>query len=119
MRPEVKLDALLSHIPTLIPNDWALSPEIIHSTETRIKYASYIEKEEQESEQTLKIDTIHIPDTLDYSTIESISIEGRQKLHQHRPRTLGEAKHIPGIKPSDLKAILIAMRSFVPRGTKE
>lgn len=119
LRPEVKLDALLSHLPTLIPNDFTLSSEIIHSTETRIKYASYIEKEEQESEQTLKIDTIHIPDTLDYSTIESISIEGRQKLHQHRPRTLGEAKHIPGIKPSDLKAILIAMRSFVPRGTKE
>ena len=119
LRPEVKLASLLPHIPTTAFDKNTLSAEIVQSAETRIKYASYIEKEEQESEQTLKIDTIHIPDTLDYTTLESISIEGRQKLRQHRPKTLGEAKQIPGIKPSDLKAILIAMRSFVPRGTME
>lgn len=117
LRPEIRLGDLIDALPQYFPS--TPLPDIITSTEILIKYANYIEKEEQETQQTYKIDTIHIPETLDFSTIESISIEGRQKLCSHRPRTLGEAKQIPGIKPSDLQAILIAMRSFVPRETKE
>lgn len=117
LRPEISLSLLLQHIPNLHTELKEYNPQILQASEIQIKYASYIEKEEQENEHHTNIDHIHIPDTFNFLKLESVSIEGRQKLSKLHPKTIGDAKQIPGIKPSDIKAILIAMKHFVPRGT--
>lgn len=117
LRPEIHLVDLLEILNSRIPKA-LLKKEILIGAEIEIKYRSYIEKENLEVENYTTIDHIHIPSTIDYTNIENISIEGRQKLEKFHPQTILEAKQISGIKPSDIKAILIAMRFFVPRGTK-
>ena len=117
LRPELSLPLLLQHIPNLTTGLQNCNPEVLKASEIKIKYASYIEKEEQENKHHTNIDHIHIPDTFNFLELESVSIEGRQKLSKLHPKTIGDAKQIPGIKPSDVKAILIAMKHFVPRGT--
>jgi len=117
LRPEISLPSLINNHPTLPYQFNTHDPLFIQGAEIKIKYASYIEKEEQENLHHTNIDHVHIPDSFNFTAIESISIEGRQKLTKLHPKTIGDAKQIPGIKPSDIKAILTAMKNFVPRGT--
>lgn len=117
LRPELSLSTLIDHTPILQQKLKDYPKEFIQGSEIIIKYASYIEKEEQENQHHTNIDHIHIPDTFNFLELESVSIEGRQKLTKLHPTTIGAAKKIPGIKPSDIKAILIAIKNFVPRGT--
>ena len=117
LRPELHLSDLIHEVPDLFPSSVSYPTEYIQSAEIQIKYQNYLLKEQQEKAETHQIDHIHIPDTLSYRNIVSISIEAREKLEKYRPNTIAEARLIPGIKPNDLKAILIAMHQFVPRGT--
>lgn len=118
LRPEIYLTHLLAETPDLNILTQPYSEEIIKGTEIKIKYASYIEKEEQENTHNNNIDHLHIPNQFNFNELQSVSIEGRQKLTKLQPKTIGELKKISGIKPSDIKAILIAMNHYVPRGTK-
>ena len=48
-----------------------------------------------------------LPDSIDYEAIDTISSEGRQKLSDIRPRSLGQASRISGVSPADITALLI------------
>ena len=54
-----------------------------------------------------------IPKDFDYNKIKSISNEGREKLKSILPETIGQAKRIPGIRPTDISILLVYLkRSF-------
>ncbi len=75
---------------------------MIEKIEIEIKYEGYIKRLLEEAEKLRKIEKVVIPDELDYSLVNNISNEGKDKLIKYRPKTLGQALRIAGIKPTDI-----------------
>lgn len=83
--------------------------EITESVEIEIKYAGYIDRENLIAEKLHRLENIKIKGRFDYSTINAISTEARQKLAKADPETIAEAARIPGISPSDINILLVMM----------
>ena len=109
LRPEITLSTLEDVAPKLDAPDTAYysREEIMQSAELRIKYQHYIEKEQQTAEKYRQLEHIRIADGFDFNKLESLSTEARQKLTRIAPKTIGEAKRIPGISPNDINVLLI------------
>lgn len=105
-RPELSLHDVLSLTPELEPflNE---EEEIRTSVEIRIKYAGYIEKEQQLAERLGKLQDIRIPRDYPYSSLTALSIEARQKLSAEQPETLAHASTISGVSPADVAVLLV------------
>lgn len=104
-RPDITIQSLAPYIPTL--SDY--SPEVIEATEIRIKYAGYIDRERAAAEKIHRLDTIRLASDFDYSSIQSLSTEARQKLNRIRPATIADAARIPGISPNDISVLLVLL----------
>ncbi len=88
--------------------DLDIEERIAKQVDIEVKYAGYIEKEAREAARLKKMDKTLIPEDIDYEHMENLSLEGKQKLMQVRPRTVGQASRISGVNPSDI-AILAMM----------
>ena len=86
-----------------IPNN------ILDYVNTEIKYEGYIKRELEQIEKTKKDDLVHLPD-IDYTTINGLRIEARQKLNKFKPATIGQAKRIDGVSPSDISVLLVYLK---------
>ncbi len=75
-----------------------------------IKYKGYIEKQLREIKKTKKQNNKKIPTSFDYSSIEGLSNEAKEKLYQYKPRTIGDANIIEGITPAAINLILIYLK---------
>ena len=107
-RPEVNINGLLDYDPlSNIIRENNLTAEVIDTVEVELKYRGYIEKEKENADKLNRLDDLSIPGYLAYNELKSISSEAREKLQAHKPETLGEARRISGVKPSDLSAILV------------
>jgi tRNA uridine 5-carboxymethylaminomethyl modification enzyme len=105
-RPELSLNDVLYLTPELEPflNE---EEEIRTSVEIRIKYAGYIEKEQQLAERLGKLQDIRIPRDYPFSNLTALSIEARQKLSAEQPETLAHASTISGVSPADVAVLLV------------
>ena len=81
--------------------------EIVLSAEILIKYRGYIEREQRIADKILKLEDVAIPDGFDFSKVNSLSMESRQKLMKHSPKTIAQASRIPGVSPADVSVLLI------------
>ncbi|MCK9627887.1 MAG: tRNA uridine-5-carboxymethylaminomethyl(34) synthesis enzyme MnmG [Bacteroidales bacterium] len=81
--------------------------ELLSASEIAIKYKGYIEREKRLADKILRLEDVKIPEKFDYSVLKSISIESRQKLERHRPKTIAQASRIPGVSPADISVLLI------------
>lgn len=81
--------------------------EISESAEIRIKYDGYIRREKAVAEKIQRLEKIKIPEDIDYSELLSISTEGRQKLADIKPGSIGQAGRISGVSPSDINILLM------------
>ena len=102
-RPQITYDDL-SPIDARRP---ALSPEIIKTVETDVKYAGYIKRELAEVERQKKLEDKFIPDDMDYGKIKGLRLEAGQKLAKFRPNTVGQASRISGVSPADISVLLL------------
>ena len=84
-----------------------ISLESMTQTEIQVKYSGYINKEKDTVLKVTKLEKIIIPDKFDYSKLQSISMEGREKLNEIRPKSIGQASRISGVSPSDINVLLI------------
>ncbi|AEV28998.1 glucose-inhibited division protein A [Sphaerochaeta pleomorpha str. Grapes] len=100
--PEVTIDDLRSSIPELD----AFDEPTRYQVELDIKYEGYIHRQDRQVSRFEKLEGLLIPDTLDYGTLEGLSAESREKLKTIKPRSVGQASRINGVRTSDL-AILI------------
>jgi len=75
-----------------------------------VKYKYYIEKQDKRVEKLHKMESARIPDNFDYGSIPSLSAESRLKLEQIRPRTLGQANRISGIRNSDIMLLMVYIK---------
>ena len=110
LRPQLSILQLAEWVPAL-ERQLARIPsrreELIECAEILIKYSGYIERERQQAEKLERLEHVFIPETLDYSSIQALSTEARQKLERIRPMTIGQASRIPGISPHDVSVLLV------------
>lgn len=113
LRPQVKLSDLANLTPALrleldkIPQK--RRDEIMEAAEILLKYSGYIRREQQIADKISRLENIRIKDKFDYSTIQSLSTEARQKLQKINPETIAQASRIPGISPSDINILLVLL----------
>ncbi len=86
-----------------IPNN------VLDYVNTEIKYEGYIKNEQALIEKTKKLEDISLPE-IDYSQILGLRLEARQKLNKFKPATLGQAKRIDGVSPSDINVLLVYLK---------
>ena len=111
-RPQINFDNLspaLPHLREVLDAIPGRRDEIIEETEIGIKYKGYIMREVEQAEKMRRLENIRIRGRFDYSTLQSISTEGRQKLVAHDPETLAQASRIPGVSPSDINVLLVLL----------
>lgn len=112
-RPQIDLYNLSDHISALKTRlDRIEDPrrdEIIEAALVQMKYSGYIDRERQIAGKMKRLEDIRIKGKFDYSTIQSLSTECRQKLTAHDPETLAQASRIPGVSPSDINVLLVLM----------
>lgn len=87
-----------------------LSDEVVQQVEIALKYAGYIDRQEQDIARFKTMEEKQIPDWLDYATVPSLRKEARQKLTTIRPQTLGQASRISGVSPADISIVMVWMR---------
>jgi len=84
-----------------------IEEDSITQTEIEIKYSGYINREKDNAEKITKLEKIIIPENFDYTKLHSVSTEGREKLNEIKPKTIGQASRISGVSPSDINILLI------------
>ncbi|WP_278964303.1 tRNA uridine-5-carboxymethylaminomethyl(34) synthesis enzyme MnmG [Alistipes senegalensis] len=109
MRNNVTFESLQRVLPKLkkFITDNEMSAEMIEEAEIQIKYKGYIEREKFIAEKLRRLENITIPGDFDFHSMNSLTIEARQKLSRIRPTTIGQASRIPGVSPADVNVLLI------------
>ena len=96
-------------IAAVIGRGEGVTPAMAQRIETEIRYAGYIAREERIIRDIQRHEQVAIPEGFDYDPIETMTLEAREKLTKIRPRTLAQAGRIPGVSPSDLAQLSIAL----------
>ncbi len=87
-----------------------LADAVIEQVQIGIKYAGYIDKQNEEVERAAAFESLQLPPDLDYAQVTALSFEVRQKLARHRPETLGQASRLSGVTPAAISLLLIHLR---------
>ena len=104
-RPEIHYRDLAQFDPDF-PD---LPEEVAEQVEIRVKYEGYIQRQLQEVADFQKMEDHALPPALDYSAIQGLRLEAREKLQAVRPLNLGQASRISGVSPADIAALMIAL----------
>ena len=113
LRPQISIQDLIDYdldFARFLQQIGADSEQITNA-ETEIKYSSYIQKEEELVKHLSNLDSIKLPEDLDYQNIQSLSKEAREKLSKLRPVNLGQASRISGVSPADITALMIVLKN--------
>ena len=89
-----------------------ITPMMAQRIETEIKYAGYIARQQRAIREVQRRETVAIPEDFDYSSLQGLTLEAREKLARIRPRNLGQAGRIPGVSPADEAVLSLALRQL-------
>ncbi|MEZ4765692.1 MAG: hypothetical protein R3C26_21660 [Calditrichia bacterium] len=103
-RPEVTLKDLINIIAEI---DGEYSESTVAEVEFACKYEGFLKRQQELVDKFKKMEDTIIPDWLDYRAISSMSTESREKLAQVRPRSLGQAARISGVRHSDVTILMV------------
>ena len=92
-----------------------LSAEVIEQVEIQVKYQGYIDRQNEEIDSRRDIETLKLPDGIDYGKVKGLSAEVQQKLNQHKPETVGQASRISGVTPAAVALLMVHLK----RGFKD
>jgi tRNA uridine 5-carboxymethylaminomethyl modification enzyme len=94
-----------------LPNrDDKLSPEVVETVETEIKFEGYIQRQVVEVEKSKNLESKKMPESFDYAAVVGLSSEARQKLIKIRPLSLGQASRISGVSPADISLLAVWLK---------
>ena len=107
-RPQINYE----HISELSPSKESLSMDAAERIEAEIKYDGYIKRQYAQVEKMDRLESLNIPNDFDFSSQTlNISNEGRQKLSDIRPQTIGQASRISGISPADVSTLMVLLHT--------
>lgn len=89
-----------------------VTPAMALRLETEIRYAGYIAREQRAIREVQRHEKVLIPAGFVYDDVPTMTLESREKLTKIRPRTLAQAGRIPGVSPSDLAQLSLAVLRF-------
>ena len=113
-RPQVGYDDLTPFDPA----PPGLPPAVREQVEITVKYEGYIRRQEKQVEEFEKLERRRLPPDMDYSHIQGLRLEAREKLAALRPENLGQAGRISGVSPADIAALMVYLhtRETPPEG---
>jgi tRNA uridine 5-carboxymethylaminomethyl modification enzyme len=79
----------------------------VEQAEILLKYEGYIAREEEVALKLSRLESLAIPESVDYKLLGSLSSEAKEKLSKIRPVTIGQASRVSGVSPSDISVLLI------------
>ena len=101
-RPEIHYASL--------PQSADIDPDVAAQVEVQIKYEGYISRQRAEVARNEELESLPLPNDLDYGEVRGLSIEAQQKLNRYHPETLGQASRISGITPAAVSLLLVHIR---------
>jgi tRNA uridine 5-carboxymethylaminomethyl modification enzyme len=129
-RPGVVFDDIVELGQAALPGGAVVSRETLHEElglelgesvitqlEITVKYAGYIERQQEEVARAAAYEGLRLPRDFDYSKVTALSFEVRQKLSQQQPATLGQASRISGVTPAAISLLLVHLRKGGLRGS--
>lgn len=102
-RANVTSDSLIDNFEELNNLDRRIMAEVAST----IKYEGYLNKQNASIKELQKLENKLIPDNIDYSQIEGLRLEARQKLNKIKPLNLGQASRISGVSPADITVLMV------------
>ena len=87
-----------------------LPENVIEQVEIQVKYQGYIDRQNEEIDSRRDIETLKLPDDIDYSKVKGLSAEVQQKLNQHKPETVGQASRISGVTPATVALLMVHLK---------
>ena len=115
-RPQVSYEDLRPFDPA----DPDLPPAVREQVEITVKYEGYIRRQEKQVEEFEKLERRRLPPDMDYSHIQGLRLEAREKLAALRPENLGQAGRISGVSPADVAALMVYLHTRErPEGGKQ
>ncbi|MDP1951923.1 MAG: tRNA uridine-5-carboxymethylaminomethyl(34) synthesis enzyme MnmG [Nitrosomonas sp.] len=106
-RPNVAYHSLMNLPGTGEP---VTDNKVAEQVEIQVKYHGYIQRQQEEITRQAHHETTHLPKEIDYDKVPGLSNEVRQKLNQHQPETIGQAKRISGITPAAISLLLVHLK---------
>lgn len=106
-RTEINYEALRSQFD--LPEISLLVREQI---EIAVKYDGYIQKQIEQVERSAKLEAKRLPEDIDYSQINGLALEARQKLNKIRPLSVGQAARISGVSPADISILMVYLEQW-------
>jgi tRNA uridine 5-carboxymethylaminomethyl modification enzyme len=112
LRPQISIQDIIDYdldFAQFLSQIGADAEQIVNA-ETYIKYNSYIQKEEELVQHLSNLDNIKLPSDMDFTNIQSLSKEAREKLTKLQPVNLGQASRVSGVSPADITALMIFLK---------
>lgn len=109
LRPGISAKPMIAHAATLRESFQSYDDLELEQAEIQMKYAVYIDKEKEMVDRMGQMENLEIPANFDFTRVQAISAEAREKLKRIQPRTLGQASRISGINPSDVQILMVYM----------
>ena len=107
-RPELSYEAMKEIDKTRTEND----NNVLEQVEIEIKYEGYIKRQLIIIEQVRKLENKLLPNDIDYSNIDGLRLEAREKLNKVRPESIGQASRISGVSPADISVLVIYLSTL-------
>ncbi len=112
-RPNLDYANLMT-LPNALPAN-PLPADVVEQVEIQVKYQGYIDRQNEEIDTRRDIETLRLPENIDYTKVKGLSAEVQQKLNKHKPETVGQASRISGITPAAVALLMVHLK----RGFKD
>lgn len=108
IRRNVSLSEIFEEYAEDLPEEAKELPsDVLESAEISVKYGGYVKQAEEQIARAKKLEEKSLPADVDYSSIEGLRLEAREKLNRVRPLNLGQAGRISGVNPADIAVLMV------------
>lgn len=105
-RPNITLDLFERYFDVL----HGIMPAAKLEVYARIRYDSYLRRQKSELQEKSRLENMRLPADMDYSAVDGLRLEAREKLNQIKPLSIGQASRIPGVTPADVWVLIVKFR---------
>ncbi len=107
-RPEISY----SELGYFAGTDETIEKSVAEEVEIQVKYAGYIQRQEEQVCKIEKIEGLKLPEDLNFRAIPGLTREIVEKLERIRPISLGQASRISGVTPAAISILMIYLKRY-------